>query len=90
MAIYATQAKRVTDEMFITAARALADQVTKAQLDDGMLYPPQANILESELATAAKVAELIFSRGLARVDAPKDVAAFIRSHAYQPKYPTFD
>jgi malate dehydrogenase (oxaloacetate-decarboxylating)(NADP+) len=90
MAVYATQAKRVTDEMFIIAARALADQVTKPQLDQGMLYPPQSNIFKVELATAAKVAEEIFARGLARVDKPNDVTAFIASHAYRPSYPTFD
>ena len=39
MAIYATQPKRVTDEMFIEAAHALADQVTPAQLEQGLLYP---------------------------------------------------
>jgi malate dehydrogenase (oxaloacetate-decarboxylating)(NADP+) len=86
MAVYATQTTRVTDEMFIMAARAVADQVTKPQLADGMLYPPQANILESELETAARVAALVFERGLARVDKPSDIAAFIRRHAYQPRY----
>ncbi|HTB61191.1 MAG TPA: NAD-dependent malic enzyme [Polyangia bacterium] len=90
MAIYATQAKRVTDEMFIIAARALADQVTKPQLERGMLYPPQANILQTELATAAKVAGEVFARGLARVDKPSDLTAFIASHVYRPSYPTFD
>ena len=89
MAIYATQAKRVTDEMFIVAAHAVADQVTKQQREEGMLYPPQANLLDVELATAAKIAEVIFARGLARVDKPDDVAAFIRKHAYEPKYPSF-
>ena len=89
MAIYATQAKRVTDEMFIVAARALADQVTKPQLEEGMLYPPQANLLDVELATAAKVAEEIFARGLARAERPKDVVAFIASQAYRPRYPSF-
>jgi malate dehydrogenase (oxaloacetate-decarboxylating)(NADP+) len=89
MAIYATQAKRVTDEMFIVAARALAEQVTKQQLEEGMLYPPQADLLEVSLATAAKVAELIFARGLARVDKPADMNAFIRSHRYEPRYPSY-
>jgi malate dehydrogenase (oxaloacetate-decarboxylating)(NADP+) len=89
MAIYATQAKRVTDEMFIVAARAVADQVTRQQLEEGMLYPPQANLLDVELTTAGKVAELIFARGLARVDKPADANAFIRSHAYEPQYPKF-
>src|SRR5262245_25141091 len=89
MAIYATQAKRVTDEMFIVAARAVAEQVTKQQLDEGMLYPPQANLLDVELNTASKVAELIFARGLQRVDKPADVSGFVRSHAYEPRYPSF-
>ncbi len=56
MAIYATQAKRVTDEMFVEAARAVADQVTRSELDQGLLYPPQSNILETEIRTAARVA----------------------------------
>jgi malate dehydrogenase (oxaloacetate-decarboxylating)(NADP+) len=86
MAIYATQAKRVTDEMFIVAARACADQVSKQQLEEGMLYPPQANMLETELAVAARVAANIFERGLARVQKPSDMDAFIRQHTYKPDY----
>jgi malate dehydrogenase (oxaloacetate-decarboxylating)(NADP+) len=86
MAVYATQAKRVTDEMFIVAARAVADQVTEKQLAQGMLYPPQSNILDIALYTAAKVAEVIFERGLARVDKPADATTFIRQHAYKPMY----
>jgi malate dehydrogenase (oxaloacetate-decarboxylating)(NADP+) len=87
MAIYATNAKRVTDEMFIEAAHAVADQVTPAQLKLGMLFPPQSNILEIETNTAARVAELIFNRGLARVPRPKDIHAFIESQVYRPQYP---
>lgn len=86
MAIYATQAKRVSDEMFIEAARAVADQVPDALLKQGLLYPPQANILETEIKTAVRVAKLVFDSGLARVDRPIDMEAFIRSHVYQPEY----
>jgi len=86
MAIYATNAKRVTDEMFIEAAHAVADQVTPEQLKLGMLYPPQSNILEVELQTAAQVAKLVFDSGLARVARPTDMVAFIREHVYKPEY----
>ncbi len=88
MAIYATQAKRVTDQMFIEAARAVGDQVPAELLAQGMLYPPQSNILEIETKTAARVAELIFTSGLATVEKPDDgdMISFIRSHIYQPKY----
>ncbi len=68
MAIYATNAKRVTDEMFIEAAHAVADQVTPGHLKLGMLFPPQSNILEVEIKTAARVARLVFESNLARVE----------------------
>ncbi|WP_281176034.1 NAD-dependent malic enzyme [Edaphobacter aggregans] len=86
MAIYATNAKRVTDEMFIEAAHAVADQVTPEQLKLGMLFPPQSNILEVEIQTAARVAKLVFDAGLARVGRPADMVAFIRKHVYKPNY----
>jgi malate dehydrogenase (oxaloacetate-decarboxylating)(NADP+) len=88
MAIYATNAKRVTDDMFIEAAHAVADQVTPEQLELGMLFPPQSNILEVEIHTAARVAKLVFDAGLARVDRPANMEGFIRRHLYKPEYPT--
>jgi len=90
MAIFATQAKRVTDEMFIEAARAVADQVPSDLLNQGLLYPLQANILEAEIQTAARVAKLVFDSGLARVDRPNDMVAFIREHVYKPEYPAVE
>jgi malate dehydrogenase (oxaloacetate-decarboxylating)(NADP+) len=89
MAIYATQAKRVTDAMFIEAAHAVADQVTAEQLKLGMLFPPQSNMLETEIKTAARVARLVFEEGLAGVPRPDDCEAFIRSHLYKPEYRNF-
>jgi len=86
MAIYATHAKRATDEMFIQAAHALADQVTPEELKLGMLFPPQSNILEVELQTAARVAKLVFDSGLARVERPANIERFIRQHVYKPEY----
>src|SRR5580658_3576293 len=86
MAIFATQAKRVTDEMFIEAGQAVADQVPSDLLKQGLLYPLQSNILETEIQTAARVAKLIFDLGLARVKRPADMVAFIREHVYKPEY----
>ena len=86
MAIFATQASRVTDEMFIEAARAVADQVPSDLLKQGLLYPLQSNILETEIQTAARVANLVFDSGLARVPRPNDIIAFIRQHVYRPEY----
>jgi len=86
LAIYATQARRVTGEMFIEAAAAVADQVPDALLKQGLLYPLPANILETEIKTAVRVAKLVFDSGLARVDRPSDVEAFVRRQVYKPEY----
>jgi malate dehydrogenase (oxaloacetate-decarboxylating)(NADP+) len=86
MAIFATQASRVTDEMFIEAARAVAEQVPSALLNQGLLYPLQSNILDTEIRTAARVAKLVFDSKLARVERPTDMVAFIRRHVYKPEY----
>ena len=89
MAIYATNAKHVTDDMFIEAAHAVADQVSTEQLKLGMLFPPQSGILDVEIQAAARVAKLVFDAGLARVDRPADMVAFIRQHVYKPEYHAF-
>lgn len=88
MAVYATHARRITDEMFIEAAHAVADQVTDEQLKLGMLFPPQSNILEVEIKTAARVAKLVFDSNLAGVPRPDNIEAMIRGHVYQPVYPS--
>ena len=86
MGVFATQASRVTDQMFIEAARAVADQVPADLLAQGLLYPLQSNILETEIQTAARVAKLVFDSGLARVKQPADMVAFIRQLVYKPEY----
>jgi malate dehydrogenase (oxaloacetate-decarboxylating)(NADP+) len=86
LAVYATKARRVTDEMFIEAARATADQVTDEQRERGMLFPPQSHVLETEVRTAERVAKLAFDRDLARVERPKDVHAWLHAMLYRPEY----
>jgi malic enzyme len=46
MAAFATEATRVTEQMFIIAAKALAEQVTDENLSTGLIYPPQSRILD--------------------------------------------
>jgi malate dehydrogenase (oxaloacetate-decarboxylating)(NADP+) len=86
MAVFATEAKRVTEEMFIVAARAVAEQVTEENLSTGLIYPPQSHILDASLHVAERIAAYIFDQGLARVPRPDDVGALIRARAYRPLY----
>jgi malate dehydrogenase (oxaloacetate-decarboxylating)(NADP+) len=86
MAVFATEASRVTEEMFIVAAKAVAEQVTDEDLSVGLIYPPQSRILEASLHVAERVAAYIFDQGLARVPRPDDIGSLIRARAYRPVY----
>jgi malate dehydrogenase (oxaloacetate-decarboxylating)(NADP+) len=88
MAVYATEANQVTDEMFIVAAKAVAAQVTEESLDTGLIYPPQSRILAASLHVGAKVADYIFGQRLAGVPKPDSIVAYIRETAYHAAYPS--
>jgi len=82
----ASGAKRITDEMFMGAALALAELVTEADLAQGSLYPELPRIREVSAHIAAAVAEVAYRRGLATDAPPKDLLSHVKSHMYQPRY----
>jgi malate dehydrogenase (oxaloacetate-decarboxylating)(NADP+) len=86
MALFVTEAKRVTEDMFLTAAQAIAEQVGEESLAAGLIYPPREHILSASLHVAERVAARVFDHGLARVPRPDDVGALIRARAYRPVY----
>jgi malate dehydrogenase (oxaloacetate-decarboxylating)(NADP+) len=86
LAVYATRPKRIDDRMFIAAARGSADQVGQADRDKGMLFPPQDDVLETEITTATRVAEHIFNQDQATVERPDDIRAWIKAMIYRPVY----
>jgi malate dehydrogenase (oxaloacetate-decarboxylating)(NADP+) len=88
LAIFATEAKRVTDEMFVTAAEAVAQQVTEENFAKGLIYPLIDDILEVSYNVAVQVVEKIFESGLATVERPEDIRTFVKSKMYEPKYQT--
>jgi malate dehydrogenase (oxaloacetate-decarboxylating)(NADP+) len=86
LATYVARPKRLTDECFIVAAQATADQVDAELRAKGRLYPSQSNILETEVSTATRVAEFLFDKGLAQVERPKDIRAWIEGQLYVARY----
>ncbi len=86
LAIYATKAQRVTDEMFLCAAESLARETSEADLSVGLIYPPIESIHETSVRVAIEVARFVFDAGLAREDRPSDIAAFVRAHVYDPAF----
>jgi len=86
LATYVARPRRITDECFIVAAEASAAQVGPILRERGMLFPSQANILETEVTTATRVAEFVFDEGLAQVERPRDIRGWIEGQLYKPEY----
>ena len=86
MGVMVSGALRVTDEMFLVAARVVAGEITEADLNIGRLFPALPRIREVSLAVAMAVAEVAYARGLAVKPRPVDLEAAIRSLMFEPEY----
>ncbi len=81
-----SHARVVTDEMFLAAARTLADAVSEADIATVTVYPPLKELREVSMAIAAAVAEIAFESGLAKKHSSGDLTASIRRCMYDPRY----
>jgi malate dehydrogenase (oxaloacetate-decarboxylating)(NADP+) len=86
LGVIASGARRVTDEMFMRAARALAGLVTAEDIAQGSLYPALPRIREVSAHIAAEVARVAWDRGLAAGTPPADVLRFVSEQMYEPRY----
>ena len=84
-----SKARRITNEMFMSAARTLAGLVDEADLAQGSLYPALSRIREVSAAIAAAVAESAYEDGLAGKPRPADVLADVKSEMYDPRYASY-
>ena len=85
----ASGATRVTDEMFLAAARVLADLVSEEDLALGRVYPSLSRIREVSALIAAEVATIAHRQGLARKPQPEDVLEDVQAQMFQPLYPHY-
>jgi malate dehydrogenase (oxaloacetate-decarboxylating)(NADP+) len=86
LATYVARPRRITDECFIVAAQASADQVGPELRAKGMLFPSQSEILELEVTTATRIAQFMFDKGLATVKQPADIRKWIEGQLYTAHY----
>mgnify|MGYP002067486044 CR=1 FL=1 len=82
----ASGAQRVTDSMFFTAAKTLAQMVTEEELEAGTLYPDLGKIRQISLAIATSVCRLAWDQGLAQYEQPDDIREYVRSCMWHPNY----
>ncbi len=89
MGIVCSGATRVTDSMFIVAARTLAALVKDEELAEGRVYPSLRRIQEVSQAIAVAVAEVAFANNLNTHSRPEDLTGFVCSQMFQPEYPDY-
>jgi malate dehydrogenase (oxaloacetate-decarboxylating)(NADP+) len=89
LGVVATGAKRVTDAMFVTAAKALASLLRQEELAEGRLYPSLKRIHEVSLKIAVAVAEEVYASKLTDQKRPADLPAVVQSHMFKPEYPDY-
>ena len=90
MGAISCRASRVTDRMFYVAARTLAEQVGVDSLGVGRLYPDLTMIREISTHIAVAVCEVAFEQGLAGIERPDDLEAFIRGRMFHPHYVPYE
>ena len=84
-----SQARTITDEMFLAAAHSLANQVTDADLERGRVYPALSRIRKVSALIAYDVAKIVYDKGLTDKVEPADIMAEIHEYMYQPVYPHY-
>jgi malate dehydrogenase (oxaloacetate-decarboxylating)(NADP+) len=90
LGVMVSEARRVTREMFLDAARAAASVVTQERLDEGSIFPPLAEIRKVSAAIAVAVCRRAAEQGLARAELPADLEGHVLASMYWPEYTPVD
>ena len=89
MGALACGAKRISDRMFLVAAKAVANAVSAEDLQQGRLYPPVPKVREVSLDVAVAVAAEAYASGLATQRQPDNLRQYIQELMYQPEYQSY-
>ncbi|XP_030800249.1 NADP-dependent malic enzyme isoform X1 [Camarhynchus parvulus] len=82
--------RHIDEDVFLTTAEVIAQQVTEENLQEGRLYPPLVTIQDVSLKIAVRLAEEAYRNNTASTyPQPKDLEAFIRSQVYSTDYNSF-
>ena len=89
LGVIAVKSSRVPEEMFLAAAKTLAEQTSDDDFALGRLYPSLQKIREISLNIAVAVAEVAYEKNLAREPRPDDLKAFIQEQMFHPEYESY-
>ena len=86
LGVIAANARRVTDRMFMAAARALAELSPAKKDGQGRLLPPVTELRSVSFEVAIAVARQAGLDGVADPIPNADLAAQVRAHVWEPEY----
>ncbi|XP_061531506.1 NADP-dependent malic enzyme [Phycodurus eques] len=90
LGVIACAVRHITEDVFLTAAKALADLVTEKDLSEGRLYPPLSSMREVSLMLAVKIIEYAYEHNMATLrPEPSDKEAYVRSLVFTTDYDDF-
>ncbi|SNR85654.1 NAD-dependent malic enzyme [Dokdonia pacifica] len=76
----------IPDELFLVAAKTLAQLVTDENLQEGALYPRLTEIRRLSIEIAIAVAEKAYKMKIARDEKPSNLKKYIEEYIYHPNY----
>ncbi len=79
-------ARRITDDLLIAAAQALAKAVSQTQISHGCLYPPLNQIRQVSLDIAVAVGEMAAAKGLTDREIGPGFRGEVAALMYDPQY----
>ncbi len=86
LGVIASGAKRVTDAMFVAAARALSEMSPVHQDASAALFPPLEDVRTVSRQVALAVASEAVRSGLAEAHSPEELVNCIDAKMWQPRY----
>ena len=86
LGVILSRARRVTDAMFHAAARTLAAEVSREDLESGAVLPPLSRIRDISCRIAVAVIEEAVRDGLSDMVLPQDLSGWVEERMYRPEY----
>ncbi len=90
LGVMASEATRVTDEMFSAAAKCLDEQVSREDFEKGRIFPSLTRIRDVSANIALTVAKVVFARKLTTMREPANLPGYIKSKMYDPVYQLYN
>jgi malate dehydrogenase (oxaloacetate-decarboxylating)(NADP+) len=81
-----SEAERITEDMFLASAKAVAELVSEEDLSVGSIYPPLRNIREVSLQIAIAVAEEAIKSDISTIENADNLKQKILDYMYDPTY----